>query len=212
MALDKLISLRTFALSTLGFALLLASPAKAGLIGNGTNTVNALFYLGSHTPGSAETEDYGSPPVAGPATIPTGGVTFVEGALDGSTIFVGDTQIVITNELPPTQPFCSTSSTPCPDTFTGFEFQFSAGVDISAVTVDPASAPAFLPVAGGLTSSATDILVNVVGDAPDIGEQLILDLSFPTATSVSEPAAFALTSLVLSGLVTLALRKRRFSR
>ena len=144
---------------------LLGPPARAGLSGGGGNTVNALFFCGSHTFANQEIEDFGSQAVAGPAPIGVGGVDFVEGAFDLSTIHVGDTSIAITNLAPSIEPFCSGASPPCGDSFTGFEFQFSSGVDIAGVTVDPVSAAAFLPIAGGLSFTPTDILVNVAGDA-----------------------------------------------
>jgi hypothetical protein len=88
-------------------------------------------------------------------------------------INVGDTQISITNLAPPTMPFCAIATPPCPDSFTGFEFVFSAAVDITGVSVDAASAADFQPVVGGGHNglqllSPTDILVDAAGDAPKV--------------------------------------------
>ena len=74
-----------------------------------------------------------------PPTIP---VDFLEGAISLSTISVGDTQIVITNQS--TIPFCS-GALPCSDPFVGFQFVFSSGVDFKGVSVAPASAADFRP-------------------------------------------------------------------
>lgn len=186
----------------------LAVPAHANLITTPASTVNALFYIGASLPlGSpSEIEDYGSPPVAGPAPIGSTGVAFVEGAIDGSTINVGATQIVITNLL--TAPFCSTSTKPCPDSFTGFQFLFSAGVSITGVSVDPASAVDFRPVSGGLQlSSPTDILVNLAGDAPSTGDELILDLSFAPATA-PEPSTLVLLAAGLLAVMRFERHRR----
>jgi hypothetical protein len=54
-----------------GAGLLLSQPAQAGLIGNGTNTVTAMFYLGTSVP---------APPYTAPApteipNYPTGPTT-----------------------------------------------------------------------------------------------------------------------------------------
>jgi hypothetical protein len=182
---------------------LASSPAQAGLIGGG-NMVNALFFLGAHISADEEFEDFGSPPVVGPAPIGSGGVDFAEGALDLSSIHVGDTTITINNMAPSSAPFCAVMTTPCPDSFTGFEFQFSSGVDITGVTVDPASASDFQPIAGGLSFTATDILVNVAGDAPNPGDDLILNLTFAQTVApptVPEPASLLLLGAGVLGIV-----------
>ena len=78
--------------------------------------------------------------------LPTVPVDFAQGANSGSTLSVGDTQIVITNQLSAT--FCSdgtSAGSACTDPFTGFQFIFSSGVDITGVSVDPASAADFRP-------------------------------------------------------------------
>ncbi len=126
--------------------------------------------------------------------MPTIPANFVEGVVDGSTISVGDTEIVITNELS-NMPFCSTSL-PCSDVFTGFAFYFSSGVDITDVVTDPKSAADFRPITGGLTFAPTEIFVNVAGDIPKLGDQLILDVTTQT-TVIPEPSTWA---LMLAGL------------
>lgn len=180
--------------------------AQANLIGSG-NTVNTLFYLGSlGTP--PEVADYGSPPVAGPASLSSGPVNFLEGAQSGATVDVGDTSITITNLLQ--LPFCTTVL-PCADSFTGFEFLFTGSVNITSVSINPLSSTSFLPVANGLSLvSGTDIRVNVVGDAPNPGEELILDLSFGGTAPIPEPSPAGLLAFALFGLAVV--RRTRAER
>lgn len=196
----------------------LSPPARAGLVGD-DNSVAALFYIGASAvpvvtsatapytnPAPSEIEDYinsmGMTTNTPPPTIPA---SFIEGAISGSTIGVGDTQITITNKL--SVPFCSTPL-PCADVFTGFGFVFFGSVDITGVTVNPGSSPAFLPIAGGLTFGPTDIFVNVAGDAPAVGGELILDVATGVTPPPSVPEPRSLTLLV-TGLVGLLAINRR---
>jgi hypothetical protein len=202
-----------------------SAPAYAGLVGNGTNTVEAVFWLGAATSPPptcttsvpCEVPNYPLPSPPNPpgssqnSPLPTIPVDFLQGAISGTTISVGDTQIVLTNDLPGA-PFCS-GGLPCGDIFTGFQFIFSSGVDITGVTVDPASAPDFLPNGtaphnGLQLLSPTDIIVDVTGDAPAVGSQLILDLTFPISPGVPEPSTWAMMLLGFAGLGFTAYRRR----
>ena len=71
-----------------------------------------------------------------------GSVDFLQGAASGSTIHVGNTQIMITNQLV-NQPFCfaNTPGTACVDVIDGFDFKFT-GENILGVSVDASSAAA----------------------------------------------------------------------
>jgi hypothetical protein len=126
-----------------------APPASAGLIGNGTNTVSASYWFPSSSVPPPACDDTTNPhcenevesPDNATPTIPA---NFGAGAVSESTISVGDSKIVITNQS--NTPFCSTS--PCSDVFNGFAFSFSSGVDITGVTTDPKSAADFGPSQG----------------------------------------------------------------
>jgi hypothetical protein len=186
-----------------GLALVISAPVCAGLVGNGTNTVSVNFWIPSSsvpppacdgaTNPSCENE-FDSTDNASP-TVPA---AFVEGVLDGSTISVGDNKIVITNDLP-NEPFCSTSL-PCSDVFTGFAFYFSSGVDITDVTVASNSATDFRPISGGLTFTPTEIFVNVAGEDPSVGDNLILDVTTKTAVATPEASTWMLMLLGFAGL------------
>ena len=192
-----------------------SAPARAGLIGDGTNTVSAFFYinapatpLGGGCDQSTEafcekqfqTDSMGMAQFV--LTIPA---HFDQAPNGGSTIDVEDTRIVITNQLPAT--FCSdgtSAGAACTDPFTGFEFLFSSGVDITGVSVDSSSdfLPNSTPPHDGLQLlSPTDILVDLTGAAPAIGGKLILDVSFtPVGPPVPEPSTWALMLLGFAGL------------
>ena len=129
-----------------------------------------------------------------------------------STISVGDTQIVITNLS--TIPFCS-GALPCSDPFVGFQFMFSSGVDITGVSVDPASAADFLPNDtaphdGLQLLSPTRIVVDVAGDLPAVGDKLILDVTSEEVLlpTVPEPSTWALMLLGFAGLGFAGWRRR----
>jgi hypothetical protein len=180
-----------------------SAPAHAGLVGNGTNTVSVNFWFPSSSVPPPACDSATNPNCENEVdstgnTTPTIPANFVEGVSDGSTISVGDTQIVITNELL-NMPFCSTSL-PCSDVFTGFAFSFSSGVDITGVTTYPTSAADFRPITGGLTFAPTEIFVNVVGDSPKPGDQLILDVTTNGVPTVPEPSTWALMLLGFAGL------------
>jgi hypothetical protein len=193
----------------------MGAPARAGLVGDGTNSVSALFFFGAPaapsppytSPAPSEIEDYNGPSGPTNSPPPTIPANFIEGALDLSTIVVGDAKITITNLAPPGSPFCTVTRGSCPDAFTGFAFTFSSGVDITGVGVDPASAADFLPNGAGSHNGLqlldpTDIIVDVTGDAPAVNDELILDVTTKSVTppAVPEPSTWALTLFGFAGL------------
>lgn len=199
--------------------LMQASPsAQAGLTGN---TVSVTTFLGAASaplPPYPNMIDYtnsmGMVTDTPPPTVP---VTFLEDALTETTIGVGDTQITITNNAPSGTPFCP-GAAPCNNTFAGFGFTFSSGADITSVTVDRASAPAFLPNTtsphmGLQLLSPTDILVDVTGDAPANNDVLVLDVvtGGTPPPAVPEPESLALLVAGLAGTWPLLWRRRRHS-
>jgi len=220
--------LRLTGLAAAAMCALACVPAKAGLVGDGDNTVIPYFWLDTtNPPPTPPPVPPPSPPPTMPSTFcqsngceipnymsggmsqnfppPTIPVDFQQGSMSGVTISVGDAQIVITNQLAGS-PFCSVLTTPCPDPFTGFAFTFSSGVDIKSVTVDSGSSSDFLPndtaPHNGLQLiSPTYFVVDVTGDVPlNVGDKLVLDLKFPGPPAIPEPSTWALMLLGFAGL------------
>lgn len=201
-------------ITLLAMVALVPNRAYGGLLGVG-NTVQAFYY--NSTLAGPEGEIAVGAGTTDPASLAIP-VNYTQGAADGSTIAIGDTQIAITNLLADA-PFCllDTAGTACVDMIDGFDFLFT-GENILGVSVDPASAADFLPVSGTFQSnthlglqliSANEIRVDVTGDNPAVNDQLILDLSFssppPPPPSVPEPSTLSL----VSGAIGLGLLIRR---
>src|ERR1700749_1567014 len=130
--------------SLLSLASLVPNQAHAGLLGSG-RTVQAFYYKGVLASPEGEIPIGAGTTDPAPLTVP---VNYTQGAADGSTIHVGDTQIAIKNVLSGV-PFCvaNTAGTACSDAIDGFDFKFT-GENILGVTADFASASGFLPATG----------------------------------------------------------------
>lgn len=186
-----------FSIALVGIAALASTSARADLIGTGSNTIDPIFYLGDKI--AADAEDEGTKTIAN-------GLFYNFGALDDTSITVSGTKITLTNGS--TLPYCNTGL-PCTDTFTGFEFTFSSGVDIAGISVDAASSADFVPIALTLVS-ATDVLVDLTGLSPLVGDTLTIDFTFPTSggpTPTPEPMSLAVFGVGLAGLLIAKHRK-----
>lgn len=198
----------TMAGIAVGSVVLLSQPAQAGLIGAG-DTVTATYFYSSHTSADAQPLNSVALGTTDPAPLVPGGVDFMQNASDFATIRVGDTSIIVTNLL--SGQFCTVQTQPCPDSFNGFEFRFTGAVNITGVTVDTmASAPDFQPIPSDVTSSATDITVNLAG-LPHVAanDQLVLGLTFQQTQPPPEPGP---ASLLLRGTALLGVAVTRHGR
>jgi hypothetical protein len=185
-----------------GLAGVTSAPAQ-GLTGS-TVTANSWFGGTSSPPGACDPQtnaacnlmDYNTP--GGPTNdpLPIVPVAFVEDFLTITTTSISDRTITIVNNF--AGPFCSTAA--CDDVFSGFVFTFAGALPITSVTVDSGSDPNFLPIVGGLTFTPTAIFVNLAGDSPAVGDQLILDVTTNGTTPVPEPSTWALMLLGFAGL------------
>jgi hypothetical protein len=204
----------------LGLAGLLPGQAEAGLIGSG-RTVSA-FYLNGFLPVPAHLpfplSDFDPTSLSSPVTYNSS----AEEATSGSDVTVGDTQIIITNLI--SLPFCfsGAAGSACTDEINGFDFKFT-GENITGVSVNGATPAAFQPVTGTFGTithlglqllSNNEIRVDVTGDGPAVGAQLILDLTFdvpppppPAPNDVPEPVTIGVLGSALAGLA--AVRRRR---
>jgi hypothetical protein len=199
--------------SLLAASIAFSDDASAGLLGAG-NTVQAFYFNGVFA--SPEGQINAATGTSDPAPL-SAPVDFLQGAASGSTIHVGDTQIVITNVLSGLS-FCvgGQVGSACGDVIDGFHFKFT-GENILGVTVDAASGPDFLPVNGTFQGnthlglellSNNDIQVDVTGDLPLLNDQLILDVSFTTVTPVPEPSTWAMMILGFAGVGFVAYRRK----
>lgn len=185
-----------------GLAGVTSAPAQ-GLTGS-TVTANSWFGGTSSPPGACDPQtnaacnlmDYNTP--GGPTNdpLPIVPVAFVEDFLTLTTTSISANTITIVNNV--AGPFCSTAA--CDDVFSGFVFTFAGALPITSVTVDSGSDPNFLPIVGGLTFTPTAIFVNLAGDSPAVGDQLILDVTTNGTTPVPEPSTWALMLLGFAGL------------
>jgi hypothetical protein len=209
---------------------MIGAPAHAGLVGDGTNTVTAFFYIDApSTPPPVCTQadafceqQYELDAMNMKQTVLTIPAQFIQAPMAGVTIGVEDLRIVITNQIAPT--LCSDGTSvgaACGDIFTGFEFLFSSGVDITAVSADPGSdflpndTPNGMPPHYGLQLlSPTEILVDVTGDDPGIGGKLILDVTTAGVIPppVPEPSTWAMMLLGFVGLGFIGYRRRGGAR
>ena len=200
--------------SALSVTISFSVGASASTLFGAGNTVQ-MFYLNGPT-STGLIPQGGSTADATPLTV---AVTYPDNQQFGFTSTVFDTQIVITNTSP--IPFCSSSNvgSACSDTINGFRFLFT-GENITSVTIDPATAPAFFPATGTFQSnthlglqliSPNEILIDVTGDNPNVNDQLILDViaGSPTTSATPLPAALPLFASGLGALGLLGWRRKR---
>lgn len=203
------------------------AQAQASLIGNSINSLNYVAPV-QPNPVPQATPQIELPSLTSnyPFSIGAAGLYFLTGGAD-SPIFVGGTQIVIGSNL--AAPYCSTGSLPCPDSFNGFKFVFSSGVNITNIAID-AVTPSNSPwrnavITTGQSGAEVDVNLNAVsspalpttilGDGSnrtqllnELSSTLVLDLTFAGTTPVPEPATLSLFGAGLLGLAVVRRRRR----
>ena len=193
---------------------ILSAPAHAGLAGS---MVSVSGYFPSSFVAPPACDPYATvcgfaqSPYAGGTTpevdvVPT--ATLYEYLATATSIVVSDTQITVGSLVSTGSGlFCSTSASPCPDTFDGLVFSFTGNNPITLVTVDPSTPADFQPYS--VTWSADTIIVNLLGASPLVpaadGDQLVLNV---VARSVPEPSTWALLVVGFGALGWAALRRR----
>jgi hypothetical protein len=157
--------MRSWLLAIFGTAVLTSTTALASTVfGPGNSVFVSLDWVLSGSPTvSIEPEngpqalslDIGSPssPVCngsaphcvtyGPGDL----LTIAQQPVDGVTIQISDSQIVITNDLSNVA-FCS-STAPCPSEFWAFDFKFSSAINLPSVTLDAGTSSDFQPTGLG---------------------------------------------------------------
>ena len=138
-------------------------------------------------------------------------LTVSQQPVDGVTIQISDSQIIIINDLPGVA-FCASGAGPCPSEFWAFDFQFSPAINLTAPALGAATSSDFQPTGLGLQLlSSTEVRVQVTGDAPAGNSELIIDL-FPAGAETPEPASVLLTGAALGGLALATRLQSRASR
>lgn len=215
--------MRGKALFVAAAAVLASGQAHADLLGTnvdvlylGPDAATTIVDLNTGAPHTPVTVGSGVEYDGNPADATLGTYNSAAGEL-GISVDITGTQIIITNFFSGI-PFC-TGGLPCTDAFNGFKFIFSnfaTGVHITSVSTDGATATDFQP-ADLPTSDASDVLVNLAGDSPVPGDQLILDLTLSSPTSggggtVPEPASLLVLASGLLALSGFATRRRQVTR
>lgn len=184
-----------------GLSAAMSTPAQAGLVGATVQSAS-YFEVSFPPPAASPIEctiinctilDYNGPSGPTNSPLPIVPVNYLPDFLTLTTVSVGDTQITITNNF--------AGQFGAPGSFSGYVFTFTGAPNITDVQVDSGSSTDFQPaLPGGLSSTATSIIVNVAGDNLAVGDQLILDVTTGGVPTIPEPSTWALMLLGFAGL------------